>query len=66
MHMRQTYVDVGWYAMLLRRYYVREGQSVSDGVEDINMATILFNFSVIQGMVQSCSPLSSLLLYLAA
>ena len=27
MHMRQTYVDVGWYAMLLRRYYVREGQS---------------------------------------
>ena len=25
--MRQTYVDVGWYAMLLRRYYVREGQS---------------------------------------
>ena len=36
--MRQTYVDVGWYAMLLRRYYVREGQRVSDGVEDINMA----------------------------
>ena len=27
MHMRQTYVDVGWYAMLLRRYYVRECQS---------------------------------------
>ena len=25
--------------MLLRRYYVREGQRVSDGVEDINMAT---------------------------